>query len=64
MTGIPSFSAADVQLLAASVRKTLEHLRDANEQLGGNDPQMVEAGQRYSILLEKLEAISGHSSPT
>ena len=60
MTGIPSFSAADVQLLADSVRKTLEHLREANERLGGNDAQMVEAGQRYSILLEKLQAISGH----
>lgn len=63
MTAIPSFSAADVQLLADSVRTTLEHLRGANERLGGNDPQMIEAGQRYSILLEKLQAISGHSSP-
>ena len=62
MTGIPSFSASDVELLADSVRKTLEHLRDANERLGGNDPQIIEAGQRYSILLEKLQAISGYSS--
>ena len=59
MTSIPSFSAAEVRLLAESVRKTLEHLRDANERLGGGDPQIIEAGQRYSILLEKLEAISG-----
>lgn len=59
MAGIPSFSAADVQLLAESVRKTLEHLRDANERLGGKDAQIIETGQRYSILLEKLQAISG-----
>jgi hypothetical protein len=37
MTDKPSFSAGDVELLADSVRKTLEHLRDANERLGGND---------------------------
>ena len=61
MTGIPSFSAADVELLADSVRKTLEHLRDANERVGGNDDQIIEAGQRYSVLLEKLQAMSGHS---
>ncbi|MDQ2844480.1 MAG: hypothetical protein M3Y72_26225 [Acidobacteriota bacterium] len=64
MIGIPSFSAADVQLLAESVRKTLEHLRDANERLGGSDAQIIEAGQRYSVLLEKLQAISGHSPLT
>ncbi len=59
VTGIPSFSAAEVRLLADSVRKTLEHLRDANERIGGSDPQIIETGQRYSILLEKLQAISG-----
>jgi hypothetical protein len=64
MTGIPSFSASDVELLVNSVRKTLEHLRDANERLGGNDAQMIEAGQRYAVLLEKLQAISDHSPPT
>ncbi len=61
MTGIPSFSAADVELLADSVRKTLAHLREASERLGGRDAQIIEAGQRYSILLEKLQAISGAS---
>jgi hypothetical protein len=59
VTDIPSFSVAEVRLLADSVRKTLEHFRDANERLGGSDPQNIEAGQRYSILLEKLQAVSG-----
>ncbi len=51
MAGIPSFSVAEVELLVASVRKTLEHLREANERLGGGDAQMIETGQRYSVLL-------------
>ncbi len=46
-------------MLADSVRNTLEHLRAANERLGGSDAQIIETGQRYSILLEKLQAISG-----
>jgi len=64
VTGIPSFSAADVELLANSVRRTLEDLRDANERFGRNDTQIIEDGQRYSVLLEKLQAISGHSPST
>jgi hypothetical protein len=64
MTGIPSFSVAEVELLVASVRKTLEHLREANERLGGGDAQMIETGQRYSVLLEKLQTVSDRSAPT
>lgn len=61
MASIPSFTDAEVRLLADSVRRTLEHLREANERLGGNDAQIIETGQRYSILLEKLRAVSGAS---
>lgn len=64
MAGIPSFSAAEVQLLADSVRTTLEHLREANERLGGNDAPIIEAGQRYSIILEKLLAVSDRPPST
>jgi hypothetical protein len=42
MTDMPSLSTGDLELLADSVRKTLEHLRDANERLGGNDAQIIE----------------------
>ncbi len=64
MAGIPSFSVSEVELLVASVRKTLEHLREANERLGGGDAQMIETGQRYSVLLEKLQTVSDHSFST
>ena len=55
---IPSFSAGEVELLASAVQSTLEHLREANERLGGRDAQMLETGLRYAILLEKLQAVS------
>jgi hypothetical protein len=47
-----------VELLVSAVRKALEHLRDANERLGGNDRQTIETGQRYAIILEKLEQVA------
>jgi hypothetical protein len=58
----PSFNAGEVELLVAAVQKTLEHLRAANERLGGNDPELMEAGRRYAVLLEKLEVISSYSA--
>jgi len=60
MASIPSFDASEVELLVSAVEKTLEHLRAANERLGGNDPEMIETGRRYAILLQKLRAITGH----
>jgi hypothetical protein len=58
MAVIPSFTTGEVELLVSAVQKTLEHLREANERLGGNDAQMIEAGQRYAVVLEKLRAVS------
>ena len=58
MPAIPSFDAVEVELLVSAVEKTLEHLRAANERLGGNDPELVETGRRYAILLQKLQAVT------
>jgi hypothetical protein len=44
MKTIPSFDAGEVELLVSAVQKTLEHLRDANERMGGNDAELVETG--------------------
>jgi hypothetical protein len=62
MAPTPSFNAGEVELLVAAVQKTFEHLRAANERLGGNDPELMEAGRRYAVLLEKLEVISSYSA--
>jgi hypothetical protein len=43
--GQPSFDAGEVELLVSAVQKTLEHLREANERLGGNDAELMEAGR-------------------
>lgn len=58
MSGFPSFGPGEVELLISAVRKALEHLRDANERLGGNDTQTIETGQRYAAILEKLEQVA------
>lgn len=58
MISLPSFDADEVKLLASAVQKTLEHLREANERLGGKDAQLIETGGRYAILLQKLQAIT------
>lgn len=57
MGPIPSFDADEVELLVSAVQKTLEHLREANERLGGNDANLMDAGRRYAILLQKLQAV-------
>jgi hypothetical protein len=57
---IPSFDAGEVELLVTAVQKTLEHLREANERLGGNDSELLEAGRRYAVLLQKLQAVTNH----
>jgi hypothetical protein len=58
ISGIPSFEPDEVALLVSSVQKTLEHLREANERAGGNDTELIDYGRRYSILLQKLEAVA------
>ncbi len=58
MVPLPSFDPGEVELLVSAVTKTLEHLREANERLGGNDPQLLETGRRYAVLLQKLEAVA------
>jgi hypothetical protein len=60
MRSIPSFDAGEVELLVTAVQKTLEHLREANERLGGNDSELLEAGRRYAVLLQKLQAVTNH----
>lgn len=62
MAPTPSFNTGEVELLVAAVQKTLEHLREANERLGGNDGELMEAGRRYAVLLEKLQVISSYSA--
>jgi hypothetical protein len=62
MTPIPSFDPDEVELLVSAVQKTLEHLREANERLGGNDSEIMETGRRYAVLLQKLQAVTNRSS--
>lgn len=64
MSGIPTFNPGEVELLVSAVRNVLEHLRDANERLGGNDRQMIETGERYAAILEKLQAVADHHRQT
>ena len=55
---IPSFEREEVALLVSAVEKALEHLRQANERVGGNDPELIEYGRRYAIILQKLNAVA------
>lgn len=56
---LPEFSRNDVALLVSAVEQALKRLHDANERAGGNDPEMLDYGRRYSLLLEKLNAVVG-----
>jgi hypothetical protein len=58
MTPLPSFDPEEVELLVAAVQKTLEHLRQANERLPGDDPEILETGRRYAVILQKLQAVT------
>jgi len=53
-----SFEPDEVELLVSAVEKTLEHLRQANERVGGNDTELLAYGRRYAVLLQKLEAVA------
>jgi hypothetical protein len=59
MTPLPSFDPEEVELLIEAVQKTLEHLKQANERLRGNDREILETGRRYAIVLQKLGAVRG-----
>jgi hypothetical protein len=58
MASLPSFSAGDVALLISAIEQALERLYRANEDVGGGDPELLEYGRRYSVLLEKLQAVA------
>jgi hypothetical protein len=55
----PSFDPDEVALLVSAVEQSLRHLRDANQRTGGDDPELIEYGRRYSVVLQKLNAIAG-----
>ncbi len=57
---VPAFQPDEVDLLVSAVEKTLEHLRQANERVGGNDGELLDYGRRYAIILQKLNAIAAH----
>jgi hypothetical protein len=59
---IPSFETDEVALLISAVEKALERLYRANKRLGGNDAEMLEYGRRYSIILQKLQAVAKTST--
>jgi hypothetical protein len=61
MPEFPAFNENEVTLLVNSVEQSLRHLRDANERVGGNDPELLEYGRQYSIVLGKLQAILNRS---
>jgi hypothetical protein len=54
---LPAFEHDEVALLISAVEKALERLRDANEASGGHDPEFLEYGRRYSIILQKLQSV-------
>jgi hypothetical protein len=57
---LPAFAEDEVALLISAVEKALENLRDANERQGGDDPELIDYGRRYSIVLQKLNAVLAH----
>lgn len=56
---MPEFDNDEVALLITAVRKALERLKRANEAQGRDDPEFLEFGRRYSIILQKLETFAG-----
>jgi hypothetical protein len=53
----PHFDQDEVALLVSAVQKALERLKNANEARGGNDPEFLECGRRYSVILRKLNSV-------
>ena len=56
----PQFDIEEVALLITAVQKALERLKRANDARGGNDPEFLEYGRRYSVILQKLESVAGN----
>ena len=56
----PQFDMDEVALLITAIQKTLKQLKSANEARGGNDPEFLEYGQRYSVILQKLESVAAN----
>lgn len=44
----------DMALIASAIEQVLQTLQQANEKSGGNDPEVLEYGRRYSLLLQKI----------
>ena len=57
MRELPQFEKDEVALLASAVEKALERLKRANEARGGNDPEFIEYGRRYVVILQKLRSV-------
>ena len=55
---MPVFEESEVELLVSAVEKTLQHLKEANERLGGNDRELLEFGRRYAVILGKLKTVA------
>ena len=60
---LPSFDPDEVALLVSAVEQALQSLYKANEKRGGNDPELLDYGRRYSLLLQKLTAVIGSTDP-
>jgi hypothetical protein len=54
---LSTFEDDEVALLISAVEKSLERLYKANERVGGNDAELIEYGRRYSVILQKLQAV-------
>lgn len=59
---LPEFDLDEVALLVSAVQKALERLKRANESRGGHDPEFIEYGRRYAIILQKLQSVMGKQS--
>ncbi len=54
---LPQFEIDEVALLVSAVEKALDRLKRANDARGGDDPEFVEYGRRYSVILQKLKSV-------
>jgi hypothetical protein len=53
---LPNFALDEVALLVSAVEKALERLKKANEASRTDDPEFLEYGRRYSVILQKLRS--------
>lgn len=58
-TPFPSFEPDEVAILISAVEQALKTLYQANERRGGDDAELIEYGRRYSVVLQKLQAVAG-----